>query len=166
MHGLLASLRYSVRLLLKSPGFTITAVLILGFGIGANTAIFSVTDGVLLNPLPIPNADRLVQVFEPRVRNDTKTHLGYPDYVDINRTQHSFDELAVYDWTDFDFSNQKDPEHVRVVFASANLFELTGMPMILGRPFTNDEDKSGGPLVVVLSKAFWRTHFNSDPSII
>ncbi len=166
MRGLLATLRYTIRLLLKSPGFTITAILILGFGIGANTAIFSVIVGVLLNPLPIPNADRLVQVFEPRVRNDTKTHLDYPDYLDISRTQHSFDQLAVYDWTDFDFSDQKDPEHVRVVFASANLFEITGMPMILGRPFTNDEDKSGGPLVVVLSKAFWRTHFNSDPGII
>jgi putative ABC transport system permease protein len=166
MRSLISSLRYALRLLLKSPGFTVTAILILGFGIGANTAIFSVIDGVLLNPLPIPNADRLVQVFEPRVRNDTKTHLDYPDYLDISRTQHSFDQLAVYDWTDFDFSDQKDPEHVRVVFASANLFELTGMPMILGRPFTNDEDKSGGPLVVVLSKAFWRTHFNSDPGII
>jgi putative ABC transport system permease protein len=166
MDRFLASLRYTIRLLLKSPGFTITAVLILGFGIGANTAIFSVIDGVLLNPLRIPNADRLVQVFEPRVQNDTKTHLDYPDYLDISQTQHSFDELAVFYWTDFDFSNQTNPEHVRVVFASANLFELTGMPMILGRPFTNDEDKSGGPRVVVLNKAFWRTHFNSDPGII
>jgi len=166
MDRLLLSLRYTIRLLLKSPGFTVTAILILGFGIGANTAIFSVIDGVLLNPLPIPGADRLVQVFQPRVRNDTKTHLDYPDYLDICRAQHSFDELAVYYWTDFDFSNAKNPEHVRVVFASANLFELTAMPMILGRPFTADEEKSGGPLVVVLSKAFWRTHFNSDPSIV
>ena len=162
----MVALRYTLRVLLKSPGFTVTAVLILGFGIGANTAIFSVIDGVLLNPLPVPNADRLVQVFQPRVQNDTKTHLDYPDYLDISRTQHSFDQLAVYDWTDFDFSNQKNPEHVRVVFASASLFQLTGMPMILGRPFTSDEDKFGGPLVVVLSKAFWRTHFNSDPGII
>jgi putative ABC transport system permease protein len=166
MDGLLPSLRYTIRLLLKSPGFTITAILILGFGIGINTAIFSVIDSVLLNPLPIPGAYRLVQVFQPRVRNDTKTHLDYPDYLDICRAQHSFDELAVYYWTDFDFSNQKNPEHVRVVFASANLFELTAMPMILGRPFTNDEDKFGGPLIVVLSKAFWRTHCNSDPAIV
>jgi putative ABC transport system permease protein len=159
-------LRYIIRLLLKSPGFTFTAVFILGFGIGANTAIFGVIDSVLLNPLPVPNADRLVQVFEPRVQNDTKTHLDYPDYLDICRTQQSFNELAVYDWTDFDFSNQKNPEHVRVVFASANLFELTATAMILGRPFTSDEDKSGGPLLVVMSEAFWRTHFNSDPDIV
>lgn len=162
----MSPLRQTVRLLLKSPGFTITAILILGVGIGANTAIFSVIDGVLLNPLPVPNADRLVQVFQPRVRNDTKTHLDYPDYLDICRAQHSFDELAVYYWTDFDFSNQRSPEHVRVVFASASLFQLTAMPMILGRPFSKDEDKSGGPLVVVLSRAFWRTHFNSDPAIV
>jgi putative ABC transport system permease protein len=158
--------RHTIRLLLKSPGFTITAVLILGFGIGANTTIFSVIDAVLLNPLPIPHADRLVEVFEPRSRNDTKTHLDYPDYLEISRTQHSFDKLAVYDWTDLDFSNQRNPEHVRVVFASGNLFELTGMPMILGRPFTRDEDKFGGPRVVVLNRAFWRAHFNSDPGIV
>jgi putative ABC transport system permease protein len=158
--------RHTIRLLLKSPGFTITAVLILGFGVGANTTIFSVIDAVLLNPLPIPHADRLVEVFEPRSRNDTKTHLDYPDYLEISRTQHSFDKLAVYDWTDLDFSNQRNPEHVRVVFASGNLFELTGMPMILGRPFTRDEDKFGGPRVVVLNRAFWRAHFNSDPGIV
>jgi putative ABC transport system permease protein len=158
--------RRTIRLLLKSPGFTITAVLILGFGIGVNTTIFSVIDAVLLNPLPIPHADRLVQVFEPRSQNDTKTFLDYPDYLEMSRTQHSFDKLAVYDWTDLDFSNQRNPEHVRVVFASANLFELTGMPMILGRPFTRDKDKFGGPRVVVLNRAFWRAHFNSDPGII
>jgi putative ABC transport system permease protein len=158
--------RHTIRLLLKSPGFTITAVLILGFGIGVNTTIFSVIDAVLLNPLPIPHADRLVQVFEPRSQNDTKTFLDYPDYLEMTQTQHSFDKLAVYDWTDLDFSNQRNPEHVRVVFASANLFELTGMPMILGRPFTRDEDKFGGPRVVVLNRAFWRAHFNSDPGII
>lgn len=158
--------RHTIRLLLKSPGFTITAVLILGFGIGVNTTIFSVIDAVLLNPLPIPHADRLVQVFEPRSQNDTKTFLDYPDYLEMTQTQHSFDKLAVYDWTDLDFSNQRNPEHVRAVFASANLFELTGMPMILGRPFARDEDKFGGPRVVVLNRAFWRAHFNSDPGII
>src|SRR5260221_13367327 len=110
MRGLLATLRYTIRLLLKSPGFTITAILIVGFVIGANTAIFSVIVCVLLNPLPIPNADRLVQVFEPIVRNDTNTHLDYPDYLDISRTQHSFDQLAVYEWADFDFSDEEDPE--------------------------------------------------------
>jgi putative ABC transport system permease protein len=156
----------TLRLLLKSPGFAITAVLILGFGIGANTAIFSVIDAVLLNPLQVSNADRLVEVFEPRVSNDTKTFLDYPDYLDISRTQHSFDELAVSDWTDVDFNNQKNPEHIRVVFASANLFDLTGKPMILGRPFTNDEDKFGGPRVAVLNRAFWRKYFNSDSGII
>jgi putative ABC transport system permease protein len=159
-------MRQTLRLLLKSPGFTITAVLILGFGIGANAAIFSVIDAVLLNPLQVSNADRLVEVFEPRVSNDTKTFLDYPDYLDISRTQHSFDELAVSDWTDVDFNNQKNPEHVRVVFASANLFDLTGKPMILGRPFTNDEDKFGGPRVAVLNRPFWRKYFNSDAGII
>ena len=85
-----------------------------------------------MNPLAVPNADRLVQIFEPRVQGDTKTHLDYPDYLDLRRGQHSFDKLAVYDWTDFDFRYQGNPEYVRVVFASASLFDLAGAPMILG----------------------------------
>ena len=166
MRSLIPHLHYTLRLLLKSPGFTVTAILILGFGIGANTAIFSVIDAVLLNPLSVQNADRLVEIFEPRVQGDTKTHLDYPDYLDLSRSQHSFDKLAVYDWTDFDFRYQGNPEHVRVVFASASLFDLAGAPMILGRRFTEDEDKFGGPRVIVLNSAFWRTHFNSDPGVI
>jgi hypothetical protein len=85
----MSPVRHTLRLLLKSPGFTITAVLILGIGIGANTAIFSLIDAVLLKPLPYPRADRLVEVFQP-LRNLQKFRLAYPDYLDFCANQHSF----------------------------------------------------------------------------
>jgi putative ABC transport system permease protein len=98
MHGLLASLRYSVRLLLKSPGFTITAVLILGFGIGANTAIFSLIDAVLLKPLPYPHPERLVQICQ-ETPNAPWTWFDYPDYHDFCDTQQTFeDTTAMRGW--------------------------------------------------------------------
>jgi hypothetical protein len=94
MHSLLQSLRYTIRLLLKSPGFTITAVLILGFGIGANTAIFSLINTVLLNPLPFPKSDRLVQIFQSRTNSGLLDRsdwggLDYPDYIDLRDGQQS-----------------------------------------------------------------------------
>ncbi|MFY9989202.1 MAG: hypothetical protein WAK31_30890, partial [Chthoniobacterales bacterium] len=95
MHSLISHLRYTVRLLLKSPGFTITAVLILGLGIGANTAIFSLVNGVLLKPLPYPNADHLVQIFQP-FKNHNTSRLDYPDFDEYNEGQHSFAILTAY----------------------------------------------------------------------
>jgi putative ABC transport system permease protein len=165
MHSLLQSLRYTTRLLLKSPGFTITAVLILGFGIGANTAIFSLINAVLLNPLTVPRPDQLVQIFQPQ-ENDHESLVDYPDYLDLLGSQHSFDSLSVWDWDWVDFSGQGNPEHLTAVFASNSLFQVTSLPFILGRPFGDAEDKPGGPLVVVLNESLWRNRFNSDPNII
>ena len=101
MDRFLPSLRYKLRLLFKSPGFTITAVLILGLGIGVNTAIFSLIDGVLPKPLPFPNPDRLVQITEP-YQNDLGTSIDYPDYIDIVRSQRTFDAIAVAGWDGID----------------------------------------------------------------
>jgi putative ABC transport system permease protein len=171
MHGLLQSLRYTGRLLLKSPGFTVTAVLILGFGIGTNTAIFSLIDAVLLNPLPFPKANQLVQIFQSRTdkgfldRSDWG-NLDYPDYLDLRGSQQSFVSLCVQYWDYLDLSGQGIPERLTAIFASPDLFKVTNLPFILGRPFTDEEDKSGGPLVVVLSESLWKAHFNSDPNII
>jgi ABC-type antimicrobial peptide transport system permease subunit len=106
MYSLLQSLRYTTRLLLKSPGFTIAAVLILGFGIGVNTAIFSLINTVLLNPLPFPKADRLVQIFQSRTNNGLLDRsdwggLDYPDYVDLRDGQQSVASVSVQYW-DYD----------------------------------------------------------------
>jgi putative ABC transport system permease protein len=171
MHSLLQSLRYTTRLLLKSPGFTVTAVLILGFGIGANTAIFSLINTVLLNPLPFPKSDRLVQIFQSRTNNGLLDRsdwggLDYPDYVDLRDGQQSVDSVSVQYWDYLDLGGQGMPERLTAIFASPDLFKVTNLPFILGRPFADEEDKSGGPLVVVLSESLWKRRFNSDPNII
>jgi hypothetical protein len=138
MDRLLPSLRYTFRLLFKSPGFTITAVLILGLGIGVNTAIFSLIDGVLLKPLPFPNPDRLVQITEP-YQNDLGTNIDYPDYIDIVRSQRTFDAIAVAGWDGIDLSGDGKPEHLNAVFVSPSAFQVTGLPVVLGRVFTDQE---------------------------
>jgi predicted permease len=165
MHGLLASLRYSVRLLLKSPGFTITAILVLGFGIGANTAIFSLLDAVVLNPLPFPHPDRLVDVHNT-TKEISELAVDLPDYVDFRTAQQSFDELAVASNAFLDLSDSAGPQRLNAGFVSASLFTVTGRSFVIGRPFTDEEDRFGGPLLAVLTERFWRSHFQSDPNVL
>jgi putative ABC transport system permease protein len=162
----LSHLRHTIRLLLKSPGFTITAILILGFGIGTNTAIFSLIQTVVVNALPFPNANRLVHVTQPKENDRFWSGISYLDYLDVSTASHTLDTLAISDWDFFDLSGQAIPERVTAIYATSTLFRLTGLPFILGRPFTENEDKSGGPLVVILSESAWRSRFNADPRII
>jgi putative ABC transport system permease protein len=165
MRALLTSVRYTVRLLRKSPTFTIAAVLILGVGIGANTAIFSLLDAVVLNPLPFPHPDRLVSIANTS-KEISGLGVDLPDYVDFRLTQESFDELAVARETILDLSDSAGPQKLNAGFVSASLFTVTGQPFVIGRPFTDQEDRFGGPLLVVLSERFWRTHFESDPKVL
>jgi putative ABC transport system permease protein len=159
-------LGHTIRLLAKSPGFTITAVSILGFGIGVNTAMFSLIQTVVVNALPFPNSDRLVHVSQPRENDRYWSGISYPDYLDVRNANHTLDTLAMSDWDFFDLSGPAIPERVTAIYATPTLFRLTGQPFILGRPFTENEDKSGGPLVVVLSESAWRNRFNADPQIV
>jgi predicted permease len=165
MHGLLTSVRYTIRLLLKSPSFTIIAVLILGVGIGANTAIFSLLNAVVLNPLPFPNPDRLVSVANTS-KEISDLGVDLPDYVDFRVAQESFDELAVSRETILDLSDSAGPQKLNAGSVSASLFTVTGQPLVIGRPFTDQEDRFGGPLLVVLAERFWRSHFQSDPNVL
>ncbi|HEX6562730.1 MAG TPA: ABC transporter permease [Chthoniobacterales bacterium] len=162
----MSHLRHTIRLLLKSPGFTVTAVLILGFGIGTNTAMFSLIQTVVVNVLPFPNADRLVHISQPKENDRYLSSISYLDYLDVTVANHTFDTLAISDWDFFDLSGSAIPERVTAIYATPTLFRLTGLPFILGRPFTEDEDKPGGPRVVVLSQSAWKNRFNADPGII
>jgi putative ABC transport system permease protein len=165
MRGLLTSVRYTIRLLLKSPGFTITAVLILGFGIGTNTAIFSLLDAVVLNPLPFPHPERLVKVgYTSKEFGDT--YISLLNYLDIRAAQQSFDDLAVASEDFLDLSDSAGPQRLNVGFVSASLFTVTGRSFVVGRPFNDEEDRFGGPLLVILTERFWRNHFESDPNAI
>jgi len=165
MHGLLASLRYSVRLLLKSPGFTVTAVLILGFGIGANTAIFSLIHTALLKPLPYGEPEKMVAIFMPSESAPNEV-FDYPDYLDYAATQHTLTALGLSVWDSFDLVENGSAERIKGTYATASAFQVFNVPFVLGRPFTADEDKPGGPLVTVLAEPLWRIHFSGDPNIV
>jgi putative ABC transport system permease protein len=166
MYALIQHLRYTVRLLRKAPGFTITAVLILGFGIGINTAIFSLIDTVLLKPLPYPNPDRLVEVCMP-FREDMLRWADYPDYVDMAAAQHSFESMSVTVLpSTLDLGGMGEAQQVHAYFVSPSLFTLSGLPMKVGRWFTQKEDVRHGPLLAVLTEPFWRSRFQADPAIV
>jgi putative ABC transport system permease protein len=166
MRGLFGSLKYTARLLIKSPGFTITAVLILGFGIGINAAIFSLINAVILKPLPYPHPDQLVRICQP-YQNDQSMGFDYPDFADIAATQHSFESLGVANGDEsLDLSGKGQPEHLQVEFVSPSMFKVSGLATVVGRVFTEQEDIPNGPFLVVLSEHFWRTRFQADPKII
>jgi putative ABC transport system permease protein len=165
MYRLLSHFRRTLRRLLKSPGFTTIAVMVLGFGIGVNTAIFSLIDTVLLKPLPYPESDRLMMISMP-VRGTEEMPVDYPDYLDLSTAQQSFVSLGLENFERFDLTENGSTERINCAFASASAFEVNGLHCVLGRPFTAAEDKPGGPLVAVLSEPFWRSHYHSDPAII
>ncbi|HYZ74791.1 MAG TPA: hypothetical protein VE641_17055 [Chthoniobacterales bacterium] len=133
MRGLISHLRYTIRQLLKSPGFTMTAVLILGLGIGANTSIFSLVNGVLLKPLPYPNADRLFHLYHT-VKTDNTNWFDYPDFADYCASQHSFTALAAYtpDW--FHLSNRDSAEQIPGLYVSGAFFRANGEAFNSGAP--------------------------------
>ena len=165
MRSLVSHLRYTIRRLVKSPGFTITAVLILGFGIGANTAIFSLVEGVLLKPLPYPHSERLVELFEPS-SNSPWFAFDYPDFEDYRENQHSFDSLALFFEDGFNVSGRNEPERVSGWYVSGDFFRVLGRPFLLGRPFGRDEDRPDVRPVVVISEHLWKTRFGADPNLI
>jgi putative ABC transport system permease protein len=165
MHTLLQHLCYTVRLLRKSPGFTVTAVVIVAFGIGVNTAVFSLIDTVLLSPLAYPDADRLVEVCFPYQR-DMLRWTDYLNCMDLIAAQHTFESLAVARHVTLDLEGQGEAKRIEVHFVSAGLSKVSRLPITVGRWFTPEEDVQHGPLVAVLSDPFWKTQYQSDPNIV
>jgi putative ABC transport system permease protein len=165
MRSLISHLRQTIRLLAKSPGFTITAILILGLGIGANTAIFSLINGALLKPLPYPHPERLFQLFQP-FQGFNNVDFNYADYLDYSANQHSFGGLTVFRRDDFNVSGRGIPERISGLYVSGPFFRLLGRPFVIGRPFDESEAKPDAAPVVVIGEHLWRTRFHSDPGLI
>src|SRR5436305_5282414 len=159
-------LRFAFRQLRKSPGFTIIAVLTLALGIGANSAIFSVVNAVLLRPLPYPQPKRLVYLHE--VAGGTNTSIALPDYVDWRKDSKSFEHLSIARLESRNLSGipGREPERISVAYVTANFFNVIGLNPQIGRTFTEDEDKPGAPSLVVLSDRLWNHAFNRDPNIL
>jgi putative ABC transport system permease protein len=165
MRTLISHLRRTLRLLVKSPGFTITAILILGLGIGGNTAIYSVVEAVLLKPLPYPHPEQLVQVYQS-YRSFNQLPLDYPDYADLKVGQHSFQEMALSLNDDFTLTGQGNPELISGAYVSGTFFRLFGRPMRFGRPIELADDRPDAARVAVVSEHFWRTSFHGDTNVL
>ncbi len=160
-------LRFGVRQLAKSPSFTLTAVLTLALGIGANTAVFSILDSILLRPLPFPNADRLVRIYS--VKGDNRDGASPPDARDFARENRTFEEIAVFDsWRKNVITSKTgdNPENHGVGLANVELFEALGIHPLLGRLFTEDEGTIGRNHVALISEPFWQSRYARDPQIL
>src|SRR5579862_4578043 len=156
-------LRYSWRTLRKSPGFVLFAALALALGLGANTAIFSVVDAVLLRPLPFRGAARLVEVWEDGTRSGFPRNTPAPaNYADWKRRNHVFEDMAALDGDLYALTGEGTPEQVEGSPVTANLFPLLGVTPVLGRNFSADEDRPGGPRVVLISYGLFTRRFAGD----
>src|SRR2546421_11239124 len=165
MNTLWQDLRYGARMLLKSPSVSIVVILALALGIGANTAIFSVINSVLLRPLPYDQADRLLFLNE-RSRVMDEMSISYPNFTDWRNQNHVFEKIGVYNRNSYNLTGYGEAERILTAQASADLFSALRVNAVLGRVFTNEEDKPGGPPVVVLSYALWQRRFGGQANIV
>lgn len=158
-------LRYGVRVLAKSPGFSLIAILTLALGIGANTAIFSVVNGVLLNPLPFHDPNQLVSMFQ-EIPNFKNGSISYPNFTDWRRMNTTFAGMAAYRSTGFNLSGNGEPERLHGEMISAGFFEILGVTPIMGRTFSADEDRLGANPTVMITEGLWQRKFGGRKDII
>ncbi len=163
----MSDLKFALRQLRQSPGFTLVAVLTLALGIGANTAIFSIVNAVLLRPLPYPEADRIMVLNESSGPGQDYS-VALPDYFDWQKDNTVFEHLAATHKESRNLSGipGRDPERVSCASVTRNFFNIIGLPPQIGRTFGEDEDKVGAPPVVVISARLWQRAFNRDPKIL
>src|SRR5215510_14535720 len=168
MNTLLQDIRFGLRMLLKSPSVSIVATIALALGIGANTAIFNVVNAVLLRPLPFPQPNSLVAVFETDTqRGQVRGSHSYPNFMDLRAQNTVFERISSYHGSDFIMTGRGEPARLQGSVVTADLFPLLGVAPMLGRTFVPDEDKpSDTGHVVILSNALFQRRFNSDPSIV
>src|SRR4029453_5053126 len=164
---LMRTVRYAIRQLLATPGFTAIAVLIVAIGIGASTAMFSTVDAVVLRPLALPDADRLVTVYETNLeRNLPFFSVSVPNYVDFKARAKSFAAMAAVSWRAMNLTGRGEPQLIQVRTVTANFLGTLGVPIAQGRDFTADEDRPNGPKVAVISDGFWRRHFGGRLDVV
>ena len=170
MSAWIQDLRFALRLLRKSPGFALMAVIIMALGIGANTAIFSVVHAVLLEPLPFRDVDRVVQVWHTPPQSSfpgvTRFSISAANFFDWQKQNHVFEKLALFSGARFDVTGSGKPEAVMASNVSPEFFSALGVEPLHGRVFLPEENSTGRNHVVVLSYKFWQTHFGSDPGVV
>jgi len=167
MHSFWQDLRYGARMLLKNPGFTLIAVLTLALGIGANTAIFSVINGVLLGSLPYPHPEQLAMVWCDNKRQGIPDDItSYPNFVDWRDRNKTFQGMAGVTDDTYDLTGRGEPEEIRAASVSPNFFQLLGVSPVRGRSFTAEEEQPGRDRIAILSYSLWQRHFGGDPDIL
>src|SRR5215831_2280376 len=165
MTTLSQDLRFALRMMRKSPGFTIVAVLTLALGIGANTAIFSVVNGVLLNPLPYPHSEELIALGEskPNFQNGS---ISYPNFRDWQKENQTFSSMAIFRGYAFNLTGQGDAEQIRGQLISSDLFPMLGIQPLLGRNLTRGEDEIGAAPTALISQGLWQRKFGASHEIL
>ena len=163
---LLQDLRYSWRRLVRAPGFTLTAILTLALGIGANTAIFSTVNALLLRPYPFPHLDRLMLLREADPNQPGDDRAAPADYLDIRSQGRTFSDIAAFRFGAFNLGDESGSGAVEGYLITTNLFQMIGARPLLGRSFSIDDGEEGRNLVAVISHNTWRERFGSDPSVV
>jgi hypothetical protein len=169
METLISDIRYSLRTLARSPGFAVVAVLALSLGIGANTAIFSIIDAVLLRPLPYPEPGALVKVWTSfagiGLPND-RNWVSPPEFADLRTLNQSFSSVAAFSPDSFNISTGGLPERVEGAQVSVTFFDILGVQPRVGRAFLPGEDQPGRGDVILLGHDLWRRRFGADPGVV
>lgn len=161
--------RYGTRTLLRSPGFSLMAVLVMALGIGATTALFTIVQNVLLKPLPFRDPGKLVMVYEHFRESNYPTNVVSPaDFLEWRQQTHGFEDMAAWRWYGYNLTSAEGqlPESVEAAGGSWNLFRVLGVPLALGRSFTPEEDQPGGHRVVILTWSLYQRRFSGNPSAI
>lgn len=167
LESFLHDCRYSLRILRKNPGFVLTVIVTLGFGIGANASIFSVVNAVLLEPLPYKEPDRLIRLWETNPGGELpEVAVSVPNFQDWQKQQTVFEQLAASENATFNLTGSGDPQRVAAAKITANLIPTLQVEPVLGRSFLPDEEKPGANRVVLLSHGLWQRQFGSDPSLL
>jgi putative ABC transport system permease protein len=163
---ILRNVRYACRSLVKTPTYAVAAMLTLALGIGANTAIFTALDGVVLRPLPYRDPDRLAVVLLFNRSLKYSTYLSYPDFLDWQRDATSFEQMAAFEPAGFDLTNPGLPEHIAGYEVSSGFFGTLGVNVALGHSFSPNEDRMGGMPAAIISNRLWQEHFHRNPAVI
>src|SRR3954447_19042109 len=164
---MIQDLRYAIRMLLKRPWFTCTVVLTLALGIGANTALFSIINVLLLRPLPLPQPEQMVHVWEvSRQSGNQKFPVALPNMVDWRTQSSSFANIAAYSPTSLNLTGEDQPERISVLSVTPEYFKVIGVTPAMGRDLRDEDGLPNAQRTAVLNYGFWQRHFAADPQII